>query len=232
MMRYVATLTTVFLLALAASAQGRPRKAVPAVVSAPANYGPAGGACGPDHPFIQKVIQAPIGDPAPGRAHGLSVAGLTRRSDLVLLGRPTGFSAAPGRYGRIETTATFAYPMVLKSPAGGPSSGVKSVQVNFVGGTALMDGICTEDLAGSVGQTQMHAGGLYLVFAGLDKSGGGFWGGPVYAIDEKTAHVVSPATYARLRKGTADSLVPAIRAINAEVARERRAAEARSGGQQ
>lgn len=232
MRRYVAMLTAVLLLAVAASGQGRPRKAAPAVMSGPANYGPAHGACGPDQPFIQKVIPPPIGDPVPGGMHGVSVAGLTGRRDLVLLGRPTGFSAAPGRYGGIETTATFAYPMVLKSPADGPRSGVKSVQVNFVGGTALMDGVCTEDLAGSAWQAQMHAGGLYLVFAGLDKSDRRFWGGPVYAIDEKTAHIISPATYARLRKGTPDSLVPAIRAINAEVARERRAAQARSGGQQ
>lgn len=237
MKRYVAILAAALLSALTlfatpAVAQGRPRRAVPAVTSGPANYGPADGACGPDHPFIQKVIPAPIGDPAPGRTHGLSVTGLTRRSDLVPLGRPTGFTAAPGRYGRIETTATFAYPMVLKSPSGGPHSGVKSVQVKFFGGTALMDGVCTEDLDGSAGQTVMRAGGLYLIFA-ASTPGGAFSGALAYAIDEKTAKIVNPALpYAGIRSGTPGALLPALRAIDAEVFRERHAAPAQPGGPQ
>ncbi|MGH9534204.1 MAG: hypothetical protein ACRD2E_05040 [Terriglobales bacterium] len=217
-------LTAVLLPALAAAAQTKAElKPGP-----PPNFGSAHGACGPGHPYIMRQAFT-IADPAPGAQLGTSVTGAARTSDLVLVGMPTGFVSGPSPAGlRVVTTATFGYPLVLKSPPGGPRNGVAAVKVRFAGGTAMLGGHCTQDLGLLGGTAPMYAGDTYLVFADLDARSETYAGGFAYLIDPKTGAVVVPPGDFLVGFPAGAKLAGTLATIRAEVTKQRAATEKRA----
>ncbi|MGH9526256.1 MAG: hypothetical protein ACRD2F_06250 [Terriglobales bacterium] len=222
MRRYVATLAAVFLLALAAAAQTK-AELRPAP---PPNFGSAHGACGPGQPYVEQYLPQPAGLPPPGFDPNRddTITGFTRRAELVMVGRVANVSAAVDQYG-VWTTATFNYPLILKSPPGGPASGVPKVSVRFVGGTAMFRGICSRQLGNS-----LYPGSLYLVFARTVKRGrrrGQFVGeaSPVEEPSGLLTERTGPHIY--IPPGKPNALTAVVGEIRAELAREKSAAGAR-----
>lgn len=213
MKRYVAVLTTVLLLALAAAAQ------------TPSGAGvSAQGRCGPGQPYVESFLGPPVGDPLPGTSgpSRYTVEARTRRSDLVMVGRAATAASVAGSSG-VWTVATFSYPLVLKSPPGGPASGVAKVTIRFLGGTALFHGVCTEQS----GRSRIWPGTLYLVFGWTEAhlwNGARFTGeaSPVSDATGLLTLLSGPRIY--WPAGRPHTLATAVAYIRAEVAREKVAA--------
>lgn len=216
MRRYVAMLTAVFLLALAAAAQ---TKAAPAKApSPPANFGSAHGLCGPAHPNVE-ANGIVVGD---GSAPTVRL--LTAGSDLVFVGRPdrVAYAAGPDRMYTVVTLLTFPGPLILKSPAKGPASG-RELVVSLPGGIALVGGVCTRLVARA---TRVRPGGTYLVFASRFDGPGSGWLASAFPVDAKTGRVLRGGAV-RLHSPTGPpNLRQAVREVMAEVAREKAAAGA------
>ncbi|MGH9525445.1 MAG: hypothetical protein ACRD2F_02125 [Terriglobales bacterium] len=222
MKRYVAMLTAVFLLALAAAAQtGAGPKPGP-----PPNFGSAHGACGPGQPYVEQRFWKPIGLPPPGFNPNTddTITGFTRRFELVMVGRVANISVAAGREYGVWTTATFNYPLILKSPPGGPASGVPKVSVRFLGGTAMFQGVCTRQFGSS-----LYPGSLYLVFAWTVERGRhrGQFGGEASPVEEPSGLLTEqtgPHIY--IPPGKPNALTAVVGEIRAELEREKSAAGA------
>lgn len=138
-----------------------------------------------------------------------------------MVGRVARATAVAGRAG-IWTNATFDYPLILKSPAGGPAPGARSVSVRFLGGTALFEGSCTRQYGNN-----LRPGDLYLVFAGVVGAGrhrGGLVGeaSPVEEPSGLLTERSGPRIY--FPPGQLDTLAQVVAEIKAEVAREKAAA--------
>lgn len=135
-----------------------------------------------------------------------------------MVGRVSSVSAVAGRYG-IWTVATFDYPLVLKSPPGGPVSGESQVAVRFLGGTALSEGVCTRQYG-----NDLEPGSLYLVFAWAREGRAHAlrFTGEASPVDDPTGLLTlrsGPRIY--WPSGRPHALVGAVADIRAEVAREK-----------
>ena len=119
------------------------------------NFGSAHGACGPGQPYIERFTPA-----MRHLAPYASVAAAARGAVLVLVGAPVGFRTRVTRQGEVHTVASFRHPLLLKSYKGGPQTGAATVRVEFRGGTAMVQGHCTEGQGPTLRKSQ-----LYLIFA-------------------------------------------------------------------
>ncbi|MGH9526257.1 MAG: hypothetical protein ACRD2F_06255, partial [Terriglobales bacterium] len=129
------------------------------------------------------------------------------------------YAATNSRMYSVVTVATFPQPLVLKSPAHGPRSG-QPVVMRFPGGTALVNGVCTQ---ARVRATAVRVGVAYLVFATPMAGPGSGLLGTAYPINPKSSEVMAAGGgSAPLPRGS--RLSDALAAIHAEVTRERAAA--------
>jgi hypothetical protein len=170
----------------------------------------AHGACGPDHPYVEVS-----GFWSDLHRDGSSVVAAAKAASLVLVGTPSSLRTvvAKRRAGdTVLTKATFAQPLILKSPAGGPASGAGAVSVTFPGGTALVAGLCTQDTG-----PLLRKGALYLVFS-TARPDGGYFAWNAYPVNPKTGEVGPSWQGGFTRAGHTrhiDSLTIEIRAVAA-----------------
>jgi hypothetical protein len=200
-----------------------PRSAAGQSATTPPGQVSAHGACGPGHPNVELFVDPPIGMPGPGysRRKDSAVGAVVRRTDLVMVGRVASAATAAGKNG-IWTTATFDYPLILKSPPGGPAPGAAEASARFFGGTAMFRGACTKQRG-----NDLLPGKLYLVFAKVIDSGRrlGQLDGEAYTVQEPSgllAGRILADLYFPL--GVRPTLAAVVAEIKAEVAREKAAA--------